>query len=131
MRDGAVFEQGGVKQVPFTTLNSTQRPEAAGHEWTPWYLDGVASPQPYVLSISNYRYFEAGPVWWLARFDALYPLPRMQFHLQRSFGAHHPEYYPVFKRWCDAKSIARKIEVWCIFFDQDGQGQLYRGPQSD
>jgi coproporphyrinogen III oxidase len=69
-----------------------------------------------------------------------YPFASDAAHFHSTFkqacDAHHPEYYPVFKRWCDEYFYLKHRQeargVGGIFFDyQDGQGQLYRGPQSD
>ena len=71
IRDGNVFEQGGVnfseiwgEGLPPSILS--QYPDAVGH---PFYVTGtsmVLHPcNPYVPTVHlNYRYFEAGPVWW-------------------------------------------------------------------
>jgi len=87
MRDGAVFEQGGVGFSGFGVpiyhpqfWRNAQR--QLGMNGSPWYLDGVASRNPYVPTVHlNYRYFEAGPVWWFgggADLTPIIPLPRMQ-----------------------------------------------------
>ena len=71
MREGRVFEQGGVnfsevhgKELPPSILK--QRPEAKGHPWFATGTSMVLHPRnPYVPTVHlNYRYFEAGPVWW-------------------------------------------------------------------
>lgn len=150
MRDGAVFEQGGVNfsevwgsQLPPSIL--AQRPEAAGHKWIATGTSLVLHPRnPYVPTVHfNYRYFEAGPVWWFgggADLTPYYPFGEdaAAFHssLKQACDAHHPEYYPVFKRWCDEyfylKHRQENRGVGGIFFDyQDGQGELYRGPHAD
>jgi len=42
-----------------------QRPEAAGHEWIAGTSMVLHPRNPYVPTVHlNYRYFEAGPVWW-------------------------------------------------------------------
>ena len=150
MRDGAVFEQGGVgfsevwgSQLPPSIL--AQRPEADGHKWIATGTSLVLHPRnPYVPTVHlNYRYFEAGPVWWFgggADLTPYYPFGEdaAEFHssLNLACDAHHPEYYPVFKRWCDEyfylKHRQENRGVGGIFFDyQAGQGQLYRGPHAD
>ncbi len=66
IRDGGVFEQGGVNfsevwgdRLPPAIL--TQRPEAAGHEFFATGTSMVLHPRnPYVPTVHlNYRYFEA------------------------------------------------------------------------
>lgn len=91
----------------------------------------------------NYRYFEAGPVWWFgggADLTPYYPFASdaAHFHstLKQACDAHHPEYYSVFKPWCDEyfylKHRREMRGVGGIFFDyQDGQEQLYRGPHPE
>jgi coproporphyrinogen III oxidase len=147
LRDGAVFEQGGVnfsevwgEHLPPSIL--TQRPEAAGHKFYATGTSMVLHPRnPYIPTIHlNYRYFEAGPVWWFgggADLTPYYPFAEdaAHFHitLKRACDAHDPDYYPVFKRWCDEYFYLKHRQetrgVGGIFFDyQDGQaGQLYRG----
>ena len=150
IRDGQVFEQGGVNfsEVWGDTLPPsilTQRPEAAGH---PFFVTGtsmVLHPRnPYVPTVHlNYRYFEAGPVWWFGGGADLTPYygfseDAIHFHqtLKRACDAHHPEYYPAFKRWCDEYFyLPHRQEqrgVGGIFFDyQDASGVLYLGSQFD
>ena len=71
MREGRVFEQGGVnfsevqgQELPPSILK--QRPEAKGHPWFATGTSMVLHPRnPYIPTVHlNYRYFEAGPVWW-------------------------------------------------------------------
>lgn len=147
LRDGAVFEQGGVNfsevwvsHLPPSIL--AQRPEAAGHKFYATGISMVLHPRnPYVPTVHlNYRYFEAGPVWWFgggADLTPYYPFASdaAHFHstLKQACDAHYPDYYPVFKHWCDEyfylKHRQKMRGVGGIFFDyQDGQGQLYRGP---
>lgn len=146
IRDGSVFEQGGVgfseicgSELPPSIL--AQHPEAAGQGF---YVTGtslVLHPHnPFVPTVHlNYRYFEAGNVWWFgggADLTPYYPFVEdaIHFHtvLKQACDAHHPDYYPVFKRWCDEYFyLAHRQEtrgIGGIFFDyQNGQGQLYRG----
>ncbi len=148
MKNGAIFEQGGVnysevwgEHLPPSILN--QRPEAAGH---PFYATGtsmVLHPRnPYVPTVHlNYRYFAAGPVWWFgggADLTPYYPFQEdaQHFHrvLKQACDRQNPNYYPVFKRWCDEYFYLKHRQetrgVGGIFFDyQDGQGSLYRGDQ--
>ncbi len=148
MKNGAIFEQGGVnysevwgEHLPPSILN--QRPEAAGN---PFYATGtsmVLHPRnPYVPTVHlNYRYFAAGPVWWFgggADLTPYYPFQEdaQHFHrtLKQACDRQNPNYYPVFKRWCDEYFYLKHRQetrgVGGIFFDyQDGQGSLYRGDQ--
>lgn len=147
MKEGAVFEQGGVgfsevwgSQMPPSILK--QRPEAAGHGFYATGTSMVLHPRsPYIPTVHlNYRYFEAGPVWWFgggADLTPYYPFAEdaAHFHqtLKQACDRHHSESYPVFKRWCDEYFYLNHRQetrgVGGIFFDyQDGQGELYRGP---
>lgn len=150
LREGGVFEQGGVgfsevwgSQLPPSIL--TQRPEAAGHDFYATGTSMVLHPRnPYIPTVHlNYRYFEAGPVWWFgggADLTPYYPFAEDAAHFHRTLkkacDAHHAEYYPVFKRWCDEyfylKHRKETRGVGGLFFDyQDGKGALYRGPDKD
>jgi len=150
MTNGAIFEQGGVNfsevwdsQLPPSIL--TQRPEAAGHGFFATGTSMVLHPRnPYIPTVHlNYRYFEAGPVWWFGGgvdLTPYYPFAEDAAHFHRTLktacDAHHPEYYPVFKPWCDEyfylKHRKEMRGVGGIFFDyQDGTGELYRGPHQD
>lgn len=147
MKEGAVFEQGGVgfsevwgSQMPPSILK--QRPEADGHGFYATGTSMVLHPRsPYIPTVHlNYRYFEAGPVWWFgggADLTPYYPFAEdaAHFHqtLKQACDRHHREYYPVFKRWCDEYFYLKHRQetrgVGGIFYDyQDGQGELYRGP---
>lgn len=146
LQHGTVFEQGGVNfsEVWGTHLPSSvlhQRPEAAGHSFYATGTSMVLHPHnPYVPTVHlNYRYFEAGPVWWFgggADLTPYYPFAEdaLHFHstLKQACDAHHPAYYPVFKRWCDEYFYLKHRQeargVGGIFFDyQDGGDRLYRG----
>jgi coproporphyrinogen III oxidase len=150
LREGGVFEQGGVNfsevwghQLPPSILK--QRPEAAGHEFYATGTSMVLHPRnPYVPTVHlNYRYFEAGPVWWFGGgidLTPYYPFAEDASHFHRTLKAacdeHHPEFYPVFKRWCDEYFYLKHRQetrgVGGIFFDyQDGRDPLYRGPDLD
>lgn len=150
IRDGAVFEQGGVNfsevwgtQLPPSIL--TQRPEAAGHGFYATGTSMVLHPRsPYIPTVHlNYRYFEAGPVWWFgggADLTPYYPFGEDAAHFHKTLKAacdkHHAEYYPVFKRWCDEYFYLKHRQetrgVGGLFFDyQDGTGELYKGPHSE
>jgi coproporphyrinogen III oxidase len=147
MREGDVFEQGGVnfsevwgEQLPPSIL--AQRPEAKGHGFYATGTSMVLHPRnPFIPTVHlNYRYFEAGPVWWFGGgidLTPYYPFAEDAAHFHQTLKAacdqHHPEYYDVFKRWCDEYFYLKHRQetrgVGGIFFDyQDGQGSLYRGP---
>ena len=147
IQDGQVFEQGGVnfsevwgESLPPAILS--QRPEAAGHGFYATGTSMVLHPRnPYVPTVHlNYRYFEAGPVWWFGGGVDLTPYyPNIedviQFHttLKQACDQHHPEFYPAFKRWCDEYFYLKHRQetrgVGGIFFDYlDARGHLYSGP---
>jgi coproporphyrinogen III oxidase len=146
IREGGIFEQGGVNfsevwgsQLPPSIL--VQRPEAAGHGFYATGTSMVLHPRnPYIPTVHlNYRYFEAGPVWWFGGgidLTPYYPFVEdaMHFHgtLKQACDAHHPEYYPTFKPWCDEYFFLKHRQeargIGGIFFDyQDGRGSLYHG----
>ncbi|MBD2494321.1 oxygen-dependent coproporphyrinogen oxidase [Nostoc sp. FACHB-280] len=150
IREGRVFEQGGVnfsavwgKNLPASIL--TQRPEAAGHEFFATGTSMVLHPRnPFVPTVHlNYRYFEAGPIWWFgggADLTPYYAFAEDAVHFHQTFknacDSHHPEYYPTFKRWCDEYFYLRHRQeqrgIGGIFFDyQDASGKLYVGSQTD
>ena len=150
MKGGDLLEQGGVnfsevfgKNLPPSILK--QRPEAEGHDFFATGTSMVLHPRnPYIPTVHlNYRYFEAGPVWWFgggADLTPYYPFAEDAVHFHQTFKAscdrHHQEYYPVFKRWCDEYFYIKHREenrgIGGIFFDyQDGQGELYRGPDPE
>ncbi|MEM6424896.1 MAG: oxygen-dependent coproporphyrinogen oxidase [Cyanobacteria bacterium P01_D01_bin.128] len=150
MQQGRVFEQGGVnfsevwgESLPPSIL--VQRPEAAGHGFYATGTSMVLHPRsPYLPTVHlNYRYFEAGPVWWFGGgidLTPYYPFEEdvVNFHrtLKTACDRHHPQYYPAFKLWCDEYFYLKHRQetrgVGGIFFDyQDGQGTLYHGPQED
>lgn len=149
LKNGGIFEQGGVnfsevwgEQLPPSILQ--QRPEAKGHGFYATGTSMVLHPHnPYIPTVHlNYRYFEAGPVWWFgggADLTPYYPFREDAAHFHRTFkaacDANHPEYYPVFKRWCDEYFYLKHRQetrgIGGIFFDyQDGSDPLYRGPDS-
>ncbi len=150
IKGGDLLEQGGVnfsevfgKNLPPSILK--QRPEAEGHDFFATGTSMVLHPRnPYIPTVHlNYRYFEAGPVWWFgggADLTPYYPFAEDAVHFHQTFKAscdrHHQEYYPVFKRWCDEYFYIKHREenrgIGGIFFDyQDGQGELYRGPDPE
>lgn len=147
IRDGRVFEQGGVNfsevwgdSLPPAILS--QRPEAAGCDFYATGVSLVLHPcNPYVPTVHlNYRYFEAGPVWWFGGgvdLTPYYPIIEdvIHFHstIKQACDPHHPKFYPAFKRWCDEYFYLRHRRetrgVGGIFFDYlDYRGQLYAGP---
>lgn len=149
MQEGNVFEQGGVNfsevygsHLPPSILQ--QRPEAAGHGFYATGTSMVLHPRsPYIPTVHlNYRYFEAGPVWWFgggADLTPYYPFAEDASHFHRTLkqacDRHHDEYYNVFKRWCDEYFFLKHRNetrgVGGLFFDyQDGRGELYRGSNS-
>ncbi|MGB3754835.1 MAG: oxygen-dependent coproporphyrinogen oxidase [Rivularia sp. (in: cyanobacteria)] len=150
LREGAIFEQGGVnfsevwgsKLPPSIIAN---RPEAEGHKFYATGTSMVLHPRnPYVPTVHlNYRYFEAGPVWWFgggADMTPYYPFAEDATHFHETYkqacDKHHQEYYPVFKHWCDEYFYLKHRDetrgVGGLFFDyQDGTGALYRGPHAD
>jgi coproporphyrinogen III oxidase len=146
MREGRVFEQGGVnfsevhgQELPPSILR--QRPEAKGHAWFATGTSMVLHPRnPYVPTVHlNYRYFEAGPVWWFgggADLTPYYPFldDARHFHRQHKQACDgvSPDLYPIFKPWCDEyfflKHRGETRGIGGIFYDyQDGNGQLYKG----
>jgi coproporphyrinogen III oxidase len=150
LREGAIFEQAGVNfsevwgsHLPPSIL--AQRPEAAGHGFFATGTSMVLHPRnPYVPTVHlNYRYFEAGPVWWFgggADLTPYYPFAEDAAHFHKTFkqacDKNNPEYYSVFKRWCDEyfylKHRGETRGIGGLFFDyQDGQGHLYRGSHTD
>ncbi len=146
MQDGKVFEQGGVnfsevqgEELPPSILN--QRPEAKGHNWFATGTSMVLHPlNPYIPTVHlNYRYFEAGPVWWFgggADLTPYYPYLKDTKHFHQTHknacDSINPLLHKVFKPWCDEyfflKHRNESRGVGGIFFDyQDGSGYLYKG----
>jgi coproporphyrinogen III oxidase len=146
MKAGRVFEQGGVNfsevegdQLPPSILS--QRPEAEGQRWFATGTSMVLHPRnPYVPTVHlNYRYFEAGPVWWFgggADLTPYYPFLEDARHFHRTLKAAcdsiDGRYYQVFKPWCDEYFFLRHRGetrgVGGIFYDyQDPAGALYKG----
>jgi len=146
MKAGRVFEQGGVNfsevegdQLPPAILS--QRPEAEGHHWFATGTSMVLHPRsPWVPTVHlNYRYFEAGPVWWFgggADLTPYYPFleDARHFHrtLRQACDGVDPAFYTVFKPWCDEYFFLRHRGetrgVGGIFYDyQSADGVLYKG----
>jgi coproporphyrinogen III oxidase len=147
MKQGELLEQGGVNfsevegsELPPSILS--QRPDAKGHRWFATGTSMVLHPRnPYIPTVHlNYRYFEAGPVWWFgggADLTPYYPFLEDARHFHRTLKAAcdsvHPAYYRVFKPWCDEYFFLRHRGeargVGGIFYDyQDPLGVLYKGP---
>lgn len=150
IRDGAVFEQGGVnfsevegESLPPAILN--QRPEAKGQRWFAIGTSMVLHPRsPYIPTVHlNYRYFQAGPVWWFgggADLTPYYPFLEDARHFHRTLkeacDSVDKRYYPVFKAWCDEYFFLRHRGetrgVGGLFYDyQDPSGLLYKGADSE
>lgn len=135
LSDGEVFERAGVnfsivegKALPSSILE--QFPEAESHPFSGTGISLVIHPRnPYVPTIHmNYRYFQAGPVWWFGGgvdLTPYYPFEDdvREFHrtLKQLCDRHDPGYYPRFKQWCDEYFfIEHRNEprgVGGIFFD--------------
>lgn len=146
IREGRIFEQGGVNfsEVWGDTLPPSilaQRPEVVGHDFFATGTSMVLHPRnPYVPTVHlNYRYFEAGPIWWFgggADLTPYYGFVEDAVHFHQTHKAacdlHHPDYYPAYKLWCDEYfHIRHRNEnrgIGGIFFDyQDNRGKLYNG----
>ncbi len=146
MQEGRIFEQGGVNfsevhgaELPPSIVN--QRPEAKGHPWFATGTSMVLHPRnPYLPTVHlNYRYFEAGPVWWFgggADLTPFYPYLEDARHFHRvhkkACDSISPELHKVFKPWCDEYFFLKHREetrgIGGIFYDyQDGSGILYKG----
>ncbi|MBS0589904.1 MAG: oxygen-dependent coproporphyrinogen oxidase [Proteobacteria bacterium] len=149
LKNGAVFEQGGVNfsHVEGKTLPpsaTAHRPELAGRAWSALGVSLVLHPRnPYVPTTHmNVRYFEARadgvePVWWFGGgFDLtpFYPFDEDVVHWHRTardacapFGA---EIYPKYKRWCDdyffLKHRNETRGVGGLFFDDLNTGGFER-----
>ena len=140
LKDGAVFEQGGVnfslvggERLP--PAASAHRPELAGRAWTALGVSLVLHPRnPYVPTTHlNVRYFEArkegaAPAWWFGGgFDLTpyYPFDADVVHwhgaardLCAPFG---DDVYARYKKWCDEYFYLKHRDetrgVGGLFFD--------------
>jgi len=140
LKDGAVFEQGGVnfslvggERLPAAA--SAHRPELAGRAWTALGVSLVLHPRnPYVPTTHlNVRYFEARkenaePVWWFGGGFDLTPYYAfdddvLHWHtvardLCAPFGG---DTYAKYKKWCDEyfflKHRGETRGVGGLFFD--------------
>ncbi|AGY57538.1 oxygen-dependent coproporphyrinogen oxidase [Gloeobacter kilaueensis] len=135
LSEGRLFERAGVnfseifgEALPPSILQ--QRPEAAGHSYYVTGTSMVLHPRnPYMPTVHlNYRYFEAGPVWWFGGGADLTPYYGFRedahhFHatLKAACDQHDPTYYPRFKKWCDEyfylKHRGEPRGVGGLFFD--------------
>jgi len=150
LKDGKIFEQGGVnfsevhgKELPPSIIN--QRPEAKGHSWFATGTSMVLHPKsPYIPTVHlNYRYFEAGPVWWFgggADLTPYYPYLSDTRHFHSCHKAAcdkiDKNLHKVFKPWCDEyfylKHRNETRGVGGIFYDyQDGSGLIYKGQNGE
>ena len=135
LSDGVVFERAGVnysrihgESLPPSIAEEV--PEAEGREFMATGISLIAHPgNPYVPTVHmNYRYFEAGDVWWFgggADLTPYYPFMEDVVHFHRTLkdacDHHNPEFYPRFKKWCDQYFYIEHREeprgVGGIFFD--------------
>jgi len=143
--NGNYFDKGGVNfsevygsHLPPSILR--QHPEAAGETFYATGTSMVLHPKnPYAPTVHlNYRYFEAGSIWWFGGGIDLTPYygfaedaQHLHSTLKEACDRHNPHYYPVFKQWCDdyfyLKHRGETRGVGGIFFDyQDGKDGLYK-----
>ena len=133
--DGDFLEKGGVNfsLVQGSTLPpsaTVRRPELAGSPFTALGLSLVLHPRnPYVPIVHmNYRFFQAGEIWWFGGGTDLTPIygfaeDARHFHrtLRNCCDRHDPGFYPRFKKWCDEYfTIPHRGEmrgIGGIFFD--------------
>ncbi len=144
--DGLI-EQAGVnfshiegKQAPASLLG--HKPELRGHAFSGAGVSLIIHPRnPFCPTVHlNYRYFEAGPIWWFAGgcdLTPYYPFMEDCHHwhltLKRTLDSHHPDAYTAFKYWCDEYFFNHHRQetrgVGGIFYDyQDGQPGLLIKP---
>ena len=150
LKNGLVFEQAGVnfsevygKQLPESIIS--QRPEAKGHEWFATGTSMVLHPRnPFIPTVHlNYRYFEAGPVWWFgggADLTPYYPYLTdvRHFHSMHADACKkiNKNLHKVLKPWCDEYFFLKHRDesrgIGGIFYDyQDGKGSIYKGNEKD
>ena len=150
LKNGSIFEQAGVnfsevygKELPHSIIS--QRPEAKGHKWFATGTSMVLHPKnPFIPTVHlNYRYFEAGPVWWFgggADLTPYYPYLTdvRHFHKEHSKACEkvNKNLYKVLKPWCDEyfflKHRNESRGIGGIFYDyQDGSGRIYKGSNKD
>ena len=115
MKDGALFEQAGVSfsdisgnKIPQSLLG--QYPDLAGEQYWGAGVSMVLHPKnPYCPTAHlNFRYFEAGPIWWFGGgcdLTPYYPEVADCQHWHNTFkqamDKHDHNAYPAFKYWCD------------------------------
>ena len=100
--------------------------------------------RPYLPTVHlNYRYFEAGPVWWFgggADLTPFYPYlsDTRHFHSchKTACDTIDKDQHKVFKHWCDEYFFLKHRNetrgVGGIFYDyQDGSGNLYKGQDAN
>ena len=150
LKNGSIFEQAGVnfsevygKELPHSIIS--QRPEAKGHEWFATGTSMVLHPiNPFIPTVHlNYRYFEAGPVWWFgggADLTPYYPYLTdvRNFHKEHCNACEkvNKNLHKVFKPWCDEyfflKHRNESRGIGGIFYDyQDGSGRIYKGDNKE
>ncbi len=150
LKNGSIFEQAGVnfsevygKELPQSIIS--QRPEAKGHEWFATGTSMVLHPKnPFIPTVHlNYRYFEAGPVWWFGGGADLTPYYPYLTDIRHFHRAHHDackkvnlDLHKVFKPWCDEyfylKHRNESRGIGGIFYDyQDGSGTIYKGKNTN
>ena len=150
LRNGSIFEQAGVNfsevygnELPQSII--TQRPEAKGHKWFATGTSMVLHPKnPFIPTVHlNYRYFEAGPVWWFgggADLTPYYPYLSdvRHFHKEHRISCEkvNKNLHKVFKPWCDEyfflKHRNESRGIGGIFYDyQDGSGRIYKGDNKE
>ncbi|GAB2571469.1 oxygen-dependent coproporphyrinogen oxidase [Dyella jejuensis] len=149
LRDGAVFEQGGVnfslvhgdRLPPSATAH---RPDLAGGSFVATGVSLVLHPRnPYVPTThANVRYFEASkpgvePAWWFGGgFDLtpFYPFEEDVRHWHKvacdlctPYGT---DVYPRYKKWCDEYFYLKHRDetrgVGGLFFDDLNDGEFER-----
>ena len=115
IKNGGVFEQGGLsfseihgKNPPASLLG--RMPELEGKAFWGSGISCVLHPRsPFCPTVHfNYRYFEAGDVWWFgggADLTPYYPFREdcVYWHteLKQAMDRHHANFYPAYKYWCD------------------------------
>ena len=150
LKNGSIFEQAGVnfsevhgKELPQSIIS--QRPEAKGHEWFATGTSMVLHPKnPFIPTVHlNYRYFEAGPVWWFgggADLTPYYPYLTdvRHFHKEHCIACEkvNKNLHKVLKPWCDEYFFLQHRNesrgVGGIFYDyQDGAGKIYKGNKKE
>lgn len=144
LENGAVFEKGGVN---FSAVHGHLPEEFAAKipagEGTSFFATGVSlvihPVSPMVPAVhANFRYLEKGDARWFGGgmdLTPCYPCEDDARHFHRVIrqvcDAHHPDFYPRFKKWCDEyfflKHRAETRGVGGVFFDylQDSPDSTY------